>query len=129
MAGLAKELQEARKSLAAFKAVQVPVMRELAQDKLRETHLLLKGNFLSPGDKVQPALLKSFHPAPATESLTRLAVAHWLTSRDNPLTARVAVNRYWAQLFGRGIQRMALDRVTVAGGATDATMRAQKDDG
>jgi hypothetical protein len=47
----------------------------------------------------------------------------WMGVNTRTLTSRKA------QLFGRGIQRMALNRVTVAGGATDATMRAQKDDG
>jgi hypothetical protein len=52
---------------------------------------------------VQPALLKSFNPAPPVQEPTRLTVAEWLMSRDNPLTARVAVNRFWSQLFGRGL--------------------------
>ena len=102
LAGAQSQLEAKQKELANIKAVGVPVMREVAKDKLRETHLLEKGNFLSPGDKVEPALLKSFHAAPK-ETPTRLTVAEWLTSRDNPLTARVAVNRFWSQLFGRGL--------------------------
>jgi hypothetical protein len=102
-AGMQTQLETKQKELANIKPVGVPVMRELANDKLRESHLLVKGNFLSPGDKVEPALLKSFNAPSANETPTRLTVAQWLTSRDNPLTARVAVNRFWAQLFGRGL--------------------------
>jgi hypothetical protein len=102
LAGTQTQLEAKQKELANIKPIGVPVMREVTKDKLRETHLLVKGNFLSPGDKVKPALLKSYHATPP-ETPTRLTVAAWLMSRDNPLTARVAVNRYWAQLFGRGL--------------------------
>jgi len=81
----------------------VPVMRDLEADKQRTTHVMIKGSFLSPGEAVGPALPAQFH-APSGESpLNRLAVAHWLIDRNNPLTARVAVNRFWAQLFGIGL--------------------------
>src|ERR1041384_189310 len=78
-------------------------MKEFPKDQQRETHILTKGNFLAPGDKVEPGLLKAFNPPPKDAPLNRLGVARYLTSRDNPLTARVAVNRLWAQLFGLGI--------------------------
>ncbi|WP_009958419.1 DUF1553 domain-containing protein [Verrucomicrobium spinosum] len=87
----------------AGKPVPLPVMKDLEAGKQRQSHFLVKGNFLNPGDPVQPALLKSFNPAPASSRINRLAVAEWLMSRENPLTARVTVNRFWAQLFGRGI--------------------------
>lgn len=102
-ADMRKELEAKQKALAGIKPLVVPVMKELANDKQRESHFLVKGNFLMPGDKVQPALLKSFHKSPEAGPASRLTVAHWLMSRDNPLTARVAVNRLWAQLFGRGL--------------------------
>jgi Protein of unknown function (DUF1553)/Protein of unknown function (DUF1549)/Planctomycete cytochrome C len=101
-AGINADLAKAKAALAAVKPLAVPVMKELAAEKRRETHFLNKGNFLDPGEKVEPALLASFNPAPS-EPLTRLSVAKWLTSRDNPLTARVLVNRLWAQVFGTGI--------------------------
>ncbi|RBP35211.1 cytochrome c [Roseimicrobium gellanilyticum] len=103
LADTRKELEAKQKTLAGIKPLAVPVMKEFAKDKQRESHFLVKGNFLMPGDKVEPALLKSFHKAPETGPASRLTVAHWLMSRDNPLTARVAVNRLWAQLFGRGL--------------------------
>ncbi len=71
----------------------------------RPSHLLRKGNFLDPGPEVSagvPAVL----PQIATQGATpadRLALARWLVSKDNPLTARVIVNRVFAELFGRGL--------------------------
>ena len=81
----------------------VAIMEELPPDKRRDNYVMLKGNFLSKGEAVQPALPASLHPLPAEMPLDRLAVARWLMHADNPLTARVAVNRFWAQLFGVGI--------------------------
>src|SRR5205814_109126 len=72
-------------------------------DKRRESHLLNKGNFLDPGEKVEAGVPAAFHPLPKGAPTNRLGLAQWLMSRDNPLTARVAVNRLWAQLFGIGI--------------------------
>src|SRR5207302_2129230 len=59
--------------------------------------------FLNTGEPVEPVLPAAFHPMPANAPPDRLGVAYWLVSRENPLTARVAVNRFWAQLFGTGI--------------------------
>jgi hypothetical protein len=84
-------------------APTVPVMVELPSNQRRATHLLLKGNFLDPGEKVEPSMPAAFHALPKGTPLSRLGVAEWLVSPDNPLTARVAVNRYWAQLWGTGI--------------------------
>jgi hypothetical protein len=81
----------------------LPVMEELASQKQRATYLMVKGNFLSPGDKVESAVPAAFPPLPKGAPVNRLGVAQWLVSPDNPLTARVAVNRLWSQLFGTGI--------------------------
>src|SRR5262249_45620158 len=75
-----------------------PVMVELAADRRRETKIMLKGNHLNLGDAVEPAVLTRFHPMPEGAPPNRLGLARWLVSRDNPLTARVAVNRFWSQL-------------------------------
>jgi hypothetical protein len=102
-AALVKDLDGKKKELAAIKPVAVPVMKEFAKDKQRETRVLNKGNFLDPGDKVEPGFLKAFSVPPKDAPLNRIGVARYLTSPDNPLTARVAVNRFWAQLFGVGL--------------------------
>ncbi|EDY17719.1 protein of unknown function DUF1549 [Chthoniobacter flavus Ellin428] len=103
-AGLGKQLEAKRAELAAVKPLLLPIMRELPSDKQRETHILNKGNYLVPMDKVEPGLLSQFASfVPKDAKMDRLTAARWLMSPENPLTARVAVNRFWAQLFGLGI--------------------------
>jgi hypothetical protein len=113
------ELAKLKKELAEVKPVPLPVMKELPPEQRRETRLLNKGNFLDPGDKIEPGVLKAFHPLKPGHLATgnpgggntsapgalhnRLALARWLVDPDNPLTARVAVNRFWSQLFGTGL--------------------------
>ncbi|MEM9929043.1 MAG: DUF1553 domain-containing protein, partial [Bacteroidota bacterium] len=91
--------------LVAKDSVRTPVLVELEDDQRRTTTTFLRGNWLVPGDTVRagvPAVFSSL-PITANPSKDRLAFANWLTAPENPLTARVAVNRFWAQLFGRGI--------------------------
>ncbi len=95
---LTAEIKEIEKQIP-----MTPVMRELPADKRRVTHTMIKGNFRVPGDVVTPALPAAFHRLPAGAELNRLGLARWLMDRDNPLTARVMVNRLWAQLFGIGL--------------------------
>ncbi len=105
LAPLFRKIAEKQKALAALKPVALPVLRELPADKRRVTHVMLKGNFLNPGEVVTPALPAAFTPKSFAEDApgNRLTVARWLISPENPLTARVAVNRFWAQIFGTGI--------------------------
>lgn len=81
----------------------VPIMRQLPMDKQRVTRIQKRGNFLDPGDTVQPAFLSAFGKPQDAETPSRLAVAKWLLSNENPLTPRVWANRIWARLFGLGI--------------------------
>ena len=98
---LRTQLDQTEAELAAIKTVDVPIMKKKTKD-LRVSHILAKGNFLAPMEEVHPAVLSSFNAGPAKD-VDRLALARWLMAPDNPLTARVAVNRFWAQLFGTGI--------------------------
>jgi hypothetical protein len=82
------------------------VMQEMPQP--RKTNIFIKGDFTRPADEVQegvPAVLPPLKAAGKKEGdrANRLDLARWLVSRDNPLTARVTVNRIWQQYFGRGI--------------------------
>ena len=67
------------------------------------TNIRIRGSFLSKGDKVCAGVPGSLNPLPEDVMPNRLGLAEWLVSEDNPLTARVAVNRFWEVLFGRGI--------------------------
>jgi hypothetical protein len=97
------ELATLEGRLSAIHSVAMPIMRDLPANRRRPTHLQIRGNFMDPGPIVQGAVLSSFNPMPAGAPANRLGAAQWLCSRDNPLTARVAVNRVWAGLFGTGI--------------------------
>ena len=96
-------LAQAKTELAAIKpATSVPILREMT-GKRRETHLQHRGNYLDQGQAVEAGLPEVFQPPSQDKPLDRLALANWLTSPDNPLTARVLANRYWETLFGQGI--------------------------
>jgi hypothetical protein len=70
----------------------------------RPTHLFNRGNFLEKTEPVQAGIPESLGGAEANKpSMSRLDMARWLVDEDNPLTARVVVNRLWEQLFGRGL--------------------------
>lgn len=84
-------------------AIHVPIMRELPADQQRSTHVMVRGSYLNRGDEVESAVMNSFHSLPANAPANRLGVAHWLMSDENPLTARVTVNRFWSRIFGVGI--------------------------
>jgi hypothetical protein len=77
----------------------------------RLTRVLPRGNFLDEsGDIVQPAIPAVFGKVtPAGSSVTRLDLANWIVSKDNPLTARVFANRTWRQFFGTGISKVLED--------------------
>ncbi|HSG69909.1 MAG TPA: DUF1553 domain-containing protein, partial [Planctomycetaceae bacterium] len=81
----------------------VPVMQELPPDQRRKTFIQVRGNFLSPGDEVTPGLPAEFFDVSTLKPASRLDVVDYLFSAENPLTARVAVNRYWSKIFGLGI--------------------------
>ncbi len=105
---IAPELKPVRDEIARLEASRpkppmLPVMAELPTDKRRPNRILNKGNFLDPGKPVEPGVLAAFHPLAGDAPANRLGLAQWLVDRDNPLTARVAVNRVWAQLFGTGL--------------------------
>ncbi len=74
-----------------------------AREEPRETHLLIRGDFLKPGKLVQPGMPAFLHPLPAGAPLDRLTFARWLVDRNSPTTARAMVNRIWQGYFGTGL--------------------------
>lgn len=100
-----EKIAATRKQMEALQPSTVPVMRDLPADKRRKTQVQLRGNWLSLGDVVTEGVPAAFHPLPADAPANRLALARWLISEDNPLTARVIANRFWEAVFGIGLVR------------------------
>jgi hypothetical protein len=83
--------------------------QERPDNNPRPTFIHNRGEYLQPTDRVQPAVLSILPPLPKDAPSNRLALARWLVSPGNPLSARVTVNRQWAAFFGRGLVRTAED--------------------
>jgi hypothetical protein len=102
-----KELGEKLKKLDEQYPRLSTVMTLAENDQHSPTHVRIRGNWSEKGEEVTPGTPESLPPlGPGTD---RLALAKWLVSRDNPLTARVTVNRLWQELFGRGLVRTSND--------------------
>lgn len=99
--------QDDLKKLAALQPAVTLVMQELPQP--RETRILIRGELRNLGDKVQPDTPGKLHPFPPEAPRNRLGLARWLVDRRNPLTARVVMNRIWAQYWGRGLVETTSD--------------------
>ena len=93
-------------------AEQTPVMLDGSGDLARETHVFERGNWTVKGKRVTPDVPKSFPAMDPKLPKNRLGLARWMVSREHPLTARVAVNRFWEQLFGTGIVETVEDMGT-----------------
>jgi hypothetical protein len=130
----AKRTAAERKQLASFRLAQMPEHRRLSEEEaalkkqiataeaeipttlvmeeqkeMRPTFILMRGAYDKPGEKVIAAT-PAFLPALAADlPRNRLGLAKWLVSRENPLTARVIVNRFWQHFFGAGLVRTSED--------------------
>jgi hypothetical protein len=80
---------------------ELMVMEEMPDP--RPTFILTRGEYDKPTEEVQPATINKVLPFDESYTRNRLGLSKWLFDRNNPLTARVAVNRYWQMIFGRGI--------------------------
>jgi hypothetical protein len=109
----APELAAAAKEIKALRnppvATTTLVFRERPAENPRATFIHNRGEFLQPTERVEPAVFSFLQPLPKNQKPDRLAFARWLVSPENPLTARVTVNRHWAILLGRGIVRTTED--------------------
>jgi hypothetical protein len=99
------EIARLERSLKDMPVNTTLVMRELPPGHQRTTHVQLRGNFRELGDVVKPGVPAVFPPLEADRPADRLALARWLVSPANPLTARVQANRLWESIFGLGIVR------------------------
>ncbi|MDF9796412.1 hypothetical protein OKW21_001675 [Catalinimonas alkaloidigena] len=91
------------KQLAAIKPMFTPIMQDLPPRKSRKTYVFERGNWMVEGEEVIADVPDILGEIPTDEPTNRLGMAQWLVSTENPLTARVMVNRVWAQIFGTGI--------------------------
>jgi mono/diheme cytochrome c family protein len=96
--GMLDNLNNVRKQLND--GVSTMVMAERKEP--RKTTVLIKGDFTRPGEEVHPGT-PSILPPMDSKKPNRLDLAKWIVDPENPLTARVAVNRIWQEYFGRGI--------------------------
>lgn len=106
---LNKQIDEL-KALEASTNAAIPstmVMSEMA--KPRTAYVLMRGNYQTPGEAVTANVPAILPPLPAGKPVNRLGLAYWLIDKDNPLTARVTVNRYWKQFFGTGLVKTMED--------------------
>lgn len=97
---LTQELATAKKTLDAVKPNSTLVMVEAEK---RMTAVFKRGDFLDPGEKVKTSTPSVLHSGKKGEQQNRLDFANWIVDANNPLTARVVVNRWWTEIFGRGI--------------------------
>jgi hypothetical protein len=106
---LQKRWRTARESILAIErdAPTIMIMRELATP--RRTHVLFRGQYDQPRDEVHADVPAFLPPFPKNAPRNRLGLAQWLTSKEQPLTARVVVNRYWQMLFGTGLVKTSED--------------------
>jgi len=105
------KLAELRTRLNQLNATLPPVSYApvlVESDTPPKTYIHIKGDWRDHGPEVQPGTLAVLPPLPPGPP-TRLALAKWLVAPANPLAARVAVNRFWQELFGRGIVNTSED--------------------
>lgn len=98
------ELAQIQTQLAKIPSIPLPVMEEQAPYEQRATLEFDRGNFMTKvGAPLSPDVPAIFPKLPPNSPRSRLTMAKWFFSPEQPLTARVAVNRYWEQLFGTGV--------------------------
>lgn len=104
-----KQLRDQRSQVDA----SVPstfIFRDL--DQPRQSFVMMRGAYDKPGDRVEPgvpAILPPLTTSTPSNRATRLDLARWLVAHENPLTARVTVNRFWQQVFGVGLVKTSYD--------------------
>ena len=102
-AGRRTKLDALKKEKASIENTAVVTMIASDESKARPTHILMRGEYDKPGELVEPSAPGSIMEFSTDLPRNRLGLARWMIDPDNPLTARVAVNRYWQMVFGTGI--------------------------
>jgi hypothetical protein len=109
-------LREAHENLAGLRRKRDNLLESLPTTMVmeelptpRDAFVLQRGAYDKPGEKVQAAVPASLPPMPSGAPRNRLGLARWLVDLANPLTARVAVNRFWQLYFGTGLVKTVED--------------------
>jgi mono/diheme cytochrome c family protein len=98
-----EQLREARSALSAFRDGLPEIMTMVELDTPRPTHRLERGSYLRPAERVEPSTPAEVAPFGAHLAPDRLGLSRWLVAPENPLFARVSVNRFWRLAFGEGL--------------------------
>jgi hypothetical protein len=98
-----RKTKESTAAAAAKLRDSLPKVMVMSDARPRKTHIFDRGSYTSPLEEVQPDTPECLPPMPAGAPKNRLGLARWLVSPENPLTARVQVNRYWQLFFGHGL--------------------------
>lgn len=105
-----REVKDDPAKLAELEKTFVPTLVANDLAKPRVTQILHRGEYDQPyGDPLQPGTLQAVSAFPGDAERNRLGLAQWLTSRENPLTSRVLINRVWQSVFGDGLVRTPED--------------------
>jgi Protein of unknown function (DUF1549)/Protein of unknown function (DUF1553)/Planctomycete cytochrome C len=102
-------LAKLQKELYAIRIDRALVMRERPSFERPSTFLRARGSYTNIGEKVYADTPAVLPPLPANRMPNRLGLAYWLVDEENPLTSRVTVNRFWEQIFGRGLVETSED--------------------
>ncbi len=108
----AAQLGKQREAIAAYEEKNRSIPRVMIMEDMknaRKTFILDKGLYNKPGDEVAMATPSSLSPLAEDAPRNRLGLAQWLVSKENPLTARVTVNRFWQMFFGVGLVKTSED--------------------
>lgn len=103
------KLDGLRRQLADYRADRMPRVMIMSDSSPRETKILNRGEYLNPTEKVSFATPAFLPGLPSGSPANRLGFAQWLVSPENPLTARVQVNRIWQHFFGLGLVKTSED--------------------
>jgi hypothetical protein len=110
---LPADAKKAREEIIASRAgfAHSMIAQALPPEQIPDGHILPRGDWMNPGEKVDPAYpgFLSENIPPSDKRLTRMDLANWLVSGNNPLTARHFTNRLWKQFFGKGFSNVLDD--------------------
>lgn len=108
---LRAKIATAEKEKADFESSAPKCIVSISDTNKRTVRILPRGNWMDESGEVVKAALPGYLPKPKIEGrdLTRLDLAQWLVSKENPLTARTVMNRLWKQFFGTGLSKVLDD--------------------